>query len=225
MRFARTSLVVLFLVGASARSANADILAVEVPQEGTYVVLLGGWTIGWEFTPTVDISVTSLGVYDHGRDGLNMNHIVRLWDTAETSSDLASVAFGVGTYDLTDGFYLVDISPVPLTAGHSYVVSTYANTSGGAGLSHRYTYSGASGTTLALAPEVGVVTTDRRYLAGNGYPSLTSGNYPVPLGPSFAFTTAIPEPSTLAALGGLLAMGLLGRWWRRRSSLIYHRVS
>jgi len=26
----------------------------------------------------------------------------------------------------------------------------------------------------------------------------------------------VPEPSTLAALGGLLGMGLIGRWWRRR---------
>jgi len=28
--------------------------------------------------------------------------------------------------------------------------------------------------------------------------------------------TAVPEPSTLAALSGLLGMGLVGRWWRRR---------
>jgi len=27
---------------------------------------------------------------------------------------------------------------------------------------------------------------------------------------------AVPEPSTLAALGGLLGMGLIGRWWRRQ---------
>lgn len=27
---------------------------------------------------------------------------------------------------------------------------------------------------------------------------------------------AIPEPSTLAALGGLIGMGLVGGWWRRR---------
>jgi len=27
---------------------------------------------------------------------------------------------------------------------------------------------------------------------------------------------AIPEPSTLAALGGLLGIGLIGRWWKRR---------
>ena len=28
----------------------------------------------------------------------------------------------------------------------------------------------------------------------------------------------VPEPSTLAALGGLLGMGLIGRWWRRRKA-------
>lgn len=30
--------------------------------------------------------------------------------------------------------------------------------------------------------------------------------------------TAVPEPSTLAALGGLLGMGVIGRWWRRRKA-------
>jgi len=28
----------------------------------------------------------------------------------------------------------------------------------------------------------------------------------------------VPEPSTLAALAGLLGMGLIGRWWRRRKA-------
>jgi hypothetical protein len=27
---------------------------------------------------------------------------------------------------------------------------------------------------------------------------------------------AVPEPSTLVALTGLLGMGLIGHWWRRR---------
>jgi len=30
---------------------------------------------------------------------------------------------------------------------------------------------------------------------------------------------AVPEPSTLAALGGLLGMGLIGRSWRRRKAV------
>jgi formylglycine-generating enzyme required for sulfatase activity len=31
-----------------------------------------------------------------------------------------------------------------------------------------------------------------------------------------ASSQAIPEPSTLASLGGLLGMGMIGAWWRRR---------
>jgi len=38
-------------------------------------------------------------------------------------------------------------------------------------------------------------------------------------GTNFKFQfTAIPEPTTFAALSGLLGMGLIGRWWRRRKA-------
>jgi hypothetical protein len=30
--------------------------------------------------------------------------------------------------------------------------------------------------------------------------------------------TTIPEPSILVGLAGLLGMGLIGRWWRRRKA-------
>ena len=33
-----------------------------------------------------------------------------------------------------------------------------------------------------------------------------------------AYEGTVPEPTTLAALSGLLGMGLIGRWWRRRKA-------
>lgn len=88
-------------------------------------------TVGMELTPTADISVTSLGVFDGGVDGagLQTDHDVGLWDDSGTL--LASVTV-TNSDTLTNDFRYAAISPVILTAGQKYYLGAYyPNLSGG----------------------------------------------------------------------------------------------
>ncbi|MDX1684026.1 MAG: DUF4082 domain-containing protein, partial [Saprospiraceae bacterium] len=90
------------------------------------------WSLGWAFTPTEDIEVTALGVYDFSNNGLNSDHPVGLYDGA-TQALLASTTVPAGTgATLISGFRYVDLaSPVVLTAGNTYVVAAVHLLTGG----------------------------------------------------------------------------------------------
>ncbi len=177
-------------------------------------VLASDYTNGWEFSPTADIVVDSLGIFDAGGDGLAQHHDVKLWDIG--GAELANVSLSAGIHLLTSGYAFADITEVRLTAGETYVVSTFVT--GGEGETFL-----ADGT-LVSAPEIEVTGDVRRWTSGDAFPASTSSVLPVPLGPNFTFETVaapktastIPEPLT----GSLLLAGLIGFGFRARRSRI-----
>lgn len=217
----RKAAVLLGLVLALAlvpTATQAGTMAVTRPDGTTSGNLLAGnHTNGWEFSPTTDILVDALGIFDTGGDGLARDHDVKLWDLA--GAELASVAISAGAHPLTEGHAFVGIESVRLTAGEPYVVSTFVTGPGGETF--------LAGGSLVSVPAIEVNAGVRRWASGDVFPDLTSTALPVPLGPNFTFqtvraagtTSAIPEPFT----GALMLAGLIGFGLARRPSRLSKR--
>ena len=61
-------------------------------------------TIGWQFNVVSTTTVTGVGWFDQGLDGLQQQHEVGIWDSAGTL--LASASVQPGTTDPLDGFFV-----------------------------------------------------------------------------------------------------------------------
>ncbi len=148
-----------------------------------------------------------------------------------------------GTSDLMTGFTWLDMSNAPMGAGSLYLLdqeylgapSGITSAAGLLATSSAYSagsYSFGSGVVLAPDTYYWVYTSTSQQIGntfgnayGDGfyYSSSASGtNYTMNVGgidATFAVTaSAIPEPSTYAALAGLAALGLAA-WRRKRSQL------
>jgi hypothetical protein len=99
-----------FLLTVPARAQNVAV-AVPIYQEVHY----GFWTLGFEFSPARDITVTALGSYFPA--GATDAHDVALWDA---SQDVLAGATVTGTG--TQGFAFTTITPIPLAAGQDYYI-------------------------------------------------------------------------------------------------------
>jgi hypothetical protein len=160
-----------------------------------------GSATGWAFTPTDNLLVTALGIYDHGADGLADRHEVGIFTS--TGTELVSTFVGAGTSaaltpGTVDGTRFVDVAATMLTGGTAYYIvatnfssDTFAYGNSAVAFATGITWDGfvdcgANDIRSACAiPFVGA--------AGN-------------LGPNFAFeVNAAPEPATLALLGVALA--------------------
>jgi hypothetical protein len=130
----------------------------------------GSVELGMKFRTDVDGYVTGIRFYE---GSLNTGaHIGNLWTAG--GALLASVAF---TGESVGGWQQVSLSsPVPLTAGTTYVVSYYAPAGGYAYDSRYFTVSVQSGPLRAVADGTNGVY---RYGAGGGFPnqSYSSANY------------------------------------------------
>ncbi len=78
-------------------------------------------TLGWSFTVTSPIEVTSLGFYDSGLDGLSEPHLVGIWDDSEQLLRSSEIAAGDGN-PLVGRYRYSAIQPILLTTGHTYVI-------------------------------------------------------------------------------------------------------
>ena len=86
---------------------------------------IGKSAIGFVFVAKANITVTELGYYDDGGDGLEIDHPVALFDATGTTR-LAEVTVRAGTVDTLRGkFRYRSITPVNLTAGTTYVLAGY----------------------------------------------------------------------------------------------------
>ena len=178
---------------------------------GTYSNFTNGaWTLGFEFTPTVNINVTALGSYFQGagptgafQANVTTSHDVGMWDT---SGNLLAMTTVVGSGAGTDGFQYAAIPTLTLLAGNSYIV-------GGETLSDNYAID--VNKTFVVGPYLSYIIHLESYGAAlqnpqNGYTTLDDW------GGTFQYT-ATPEPGTLVLFGtGLIgAAGAI----RRRLSL------
>jgi hypothetical protein len=79
--------------------------------------------IGWEFTVgSQDITVEQLGVYDHNQDGLQVAHLVAIYDyltqTAVVSATVPASSLGT----LSGLFRYTSIPSTKLTANTNYII-------------------------------------------------------------------------------------------------------
>jgi len=173
-----------------------------------------GYTLGFEFQLSAPVRVLSLGVYDHGRDGLEAAADVGLWSDDGAVALLASATVAGGSAAALDGYFrYAAITPLLLLPGTRYVVGAALNgalaTSLGIG----------EGNAGAFDPRVQAVI-DRSWDQGFDFPlgsdGVAGGAW---LGANFQLA-AVPEP----AAPWLWAAGLLGLlgWrhgpWRRQAS-------
>jgi hypothetical protein len=173
-------------LAAAIESAGAVNLATAVTAQGNANGVVGA-TIGWSFTPAVDLTVTQLGVFDVDGDGLARAHGVGLWTSGGSFVVATGVPAGVAA-PLTGGARFVDIAPVTLSAGTSYVIGAYYVDS-----TDTWLTDGILGNELAYHPALA---------AGAGRTSGASGSLGFPatavglprVGPTFAFT--LPPPVT-----------------------------
>jgi len=174
-------------------------------------------TLGFEFSADNAQSITALGAYDSGRDGLAGAATVGVWDLF--GNLLASATVPSGTGGTLDGdFRFVAITPLALAVGQHYVVGSWdefdLQTNWGVGPN-----GGTAATNLNLS-----FYGDRFSNLGGGnpdfaYPDAGTGTHGARLGANFiiertAAGQPVPEPGSWALM--LVGFGLLGGAVRRR---------
>ncbi len=185
---------------------HAQIVAVESTFNpgGTYYSLPPDQTYGWRFSVgDTPLSVTQLGYFDAGLDGLMDSHRVGIWDSAGTLLTQATVPAGTeGT--LVSAYRFTLAAPARLEANTTYFIG---------GLS-----ASASDVIIAFdspqtyASEIAYQTATYSQLTGFASPDTAYSASHGVFGPNLQFT-AVPEPHHYAMLSGF---GLAGFFLVRR---------
>lgn len=172
-------------------------------------------TVGYSFTVGAsNIHVTQLGVLDLNSIGLEFANTVGLWTNSGTLLGVATFAAGSDGVTLENGFQWSNVTPFDLISGQTYRIGAFS-----AGLERRVSLAGASGGNLSSGFFMNNAVTLVGSVRSNDFNDFAfPGQAPFAnesvIGPNFRFT-AIPEPSTYAAVAGIAALGLVAL--RRRS--------
>lgn len=174
---------------------------------GIFGTSSGSNSLGWEFSVSTTVTVTHLGIWDMGNDGLANSHPVGVWTSTGTLLASTTMASGTGAPAIVAGggagsFRYNPISSIVLTPG-SYVISA----------GYVFTDTDMFGRTASsVSMGAGLSFTQTRFENGSGFTFPTQA---VPdnafFGPNFQYRiggASAPEPSALAllALGGSLAL-------------------
>lgn len=119
--------VVTASLAAGSGSAQAALGVDFTAPDSTHLVSGTNGIVGWSFTATRDLFVTSLGVYDHDADrNIEGAHAVGLWKADGTLITTVSVREPGGPHSalLTNGKYHMVNASASLQAGQTYVVAT-----------------------------------------------------------------------------------------------------
>jgi hypothetical protein len=103
------------VVGISSAAFADNVIAVQGLPNG-FETNNGSWMLGFEFSPTVNLTVNELGSYFP--TGVTSTHGVTLWTSSETELATTTLSGDGGAA----GFQFIAITPVDLTAGQDYFV-------------------------------------------------------------------------------------------------------
>jgi len=102
---------------------NLQAIAFSISGGSAFSVSENG-TLGYVFTVSNPISVTSIGIFDEGNNGLNAVYNVAI--ATNTGQGMAQAVIPAGTgATLVDGFRYVSITPVLLSPGTYKIFATY----------------------------------------------------------------------------------------------------
>lgn len=202
-------LAVLLLFGLFAATQNSTWAQPNTP---AVTVSGGGFlgansgTYGWAFTINGPVTVTDLGWFDFGGNGLNGSHQVAIWTSAGTLVVSGTVPAGTGTE--VNSFLYTPVAPTFLPLG-SYTIGGFED-----GTSSDPIIVGAG----SITPATGISYNGSRSVGGASltFPSGdTFNNSSSYFGPNF-LVAAVPEPTSTALLllGG--AASSIVAWRRRR---------
>jgi hypothetical protein len=167
------------------------------------------YTLGFQFSGVSSDTITALGVYDDGQDGISSPASVGLWDTVGNLLRSAVVPSGTAA-PLIGYFRYADIAPFTAVVGMNYIVGSYLAIDNATSIN---TDQGGSG--FYDANVIAIEDRNSDFTGMFSFPDITDG-FPAGawLGGNVLFgVAAIPEPSTL----GLLVAGLVGvAMFRRR---------
>jgi hypothetical protein len=174
-------------------------------------------TIGDVFTPTKNITVSSLGAFDYQQDGLREAHTVGIFNSSGTL--LASAIISAGTSDsLVGAFRYASITPLTLFSGQTYTIAESLS-------SNADVIGYASTGKLSVDPDINFLPFSARYsigMTGLQFPTGTSlASAEFYIGPNFdPDSDQIPDtPISGVPIPGaiwLLGSGLVGLAGRRR---------
>jgi len=152
---------------------------------------------GYFFTPMVDLTVTALGVFDHGTPGFVDSHDAGIFLSDGTLVASIALPSGLPGY-AADGSRFLSIPNVSLSSGTQYYII------GNNWLTDQYAFGNGA---VTYAPEItwnGFGDSDSNSI----FDHVTNlGGLPGDLGPNFQFTV-VPEPGsvTLFGLGGMILL-------------------
>lgn len=122
--------------------------------------------VGYEFVPNTNISVKALGRPEATNGGMNSSHTVTIWRTNGTVAASAVVTTS-SPIDENGNRYTVLASPVTLTSGTTYRITTSENSGG-----DRWLQASSGNLSSHLS---NATITKAVYAVGSGYPSSTWG--------------------------------------------------
>ena len=210
MKVRLTLLLSLSITLCLSSGTRADDLGLDFTG-GSSATAIQDQTLGWEFSLSSTQTVTALGMFDIGSNGLNSPHLVGIWTT--TGTLLGSVTVNNGSTPITStstaGRWLFQSlgSPLSLSPGNYVLGVDYSDTTD-------QVTTGAGSVTMAT----GLTFVQGRFVnnttPGFDFPDATFSTSGGHFGPDLLLT-AVPEPTTWALIGiGLIGSGAYA--WRKK---------
>ncbi len=159
------------------------------------------YTLGWRFTTNAPVTVTALGYFDQGHDGLGESHAVGIYDGSGNLLTSATVPAGTSGSLVGDFRYVTLSTPLVLPSGQAF---TAAGVTTGV---DPYAFGGGSTTGLSTAPSISLNAPSAVFAFGSTltFPTTDNGQgYSFYGGPNLMLAP-VPEPASVlaVALGGL----------------------
>jgi len=201
--------LLLTLANALPLAAADNVPAIQTantPTEATFTGFAGAIsnaTIGWAFTVvSTDITVTSLGLYDSGGNGLADAHAVAIWTSGGTVVTSTLIPSGTGV-TLLGGYRYVAITPVMLSANQSYVIGALYPTQSGDNIIYSSIQTFAAPIAFDQSRQTALNTTGAAPLT---FPNLNAGLAQGLFGPNFLCSFSDPTPTMNGTWGRVKAL-------------------